>query len=697
MFYSHESIQAYGVSTVWLVSTIGLRSSTKKISRKAIQEVNVQKACETILQPGAPMALRLQGTLLYGLSRVYSQQCHYVLTDAERVQAHMRAVYNAPKDLILEDDPEFDLNPDLPVFHIDDDGNLAVPQVFSQTSRKTSSQLSPLQPDLSVSSSNRSILAAFDLSQSPFGSRRSAIPEAFGIGTMTPSKNDLNFLHTGDEERELQALDDWGIEIDADGNIITGAQEPRLPQLPQAKDPSFVNPADGEPALQFDADGDVFMSGALPVFHSDPPAPFGQQQEIRNPPEHEEEQPHENPEDKEVMREPKDSAGQAPVRAQRKRRRATVVPDNQTRVSRQELKSWVTNYLVNAGRATRPRHGTTLAEARKNAFNLVFGCGVAGVGLPTGLPGFPHPLASEFAGEGLQARLLGIVITPRDQPSRGRRRTALEAIELEQDGAERRVRRRIGEENEDHQDAQPKLPLHDDGDDADLPPVEVGRRAGSALPDIPSDAPWNRPSSQIPSSSIKAGGSKPPSRHVSASPLHGRGHLALPGPEIERFSDNQPVLGSDSVFGSEGFALLPYSQGGGGGSCISGSGGIKDSPPLPGVDTQSTSQLMQAALDREGRNFLSYVLSVAEEKGYHRHPGPARRANPPDNETTAARWVDFDMLFGAEDQSRAIVAQAFYHVLSLATKNVIRVAQDGQGTAQPHGTIRIGVSGTLVV
>lgn len=77
------------------MSTIGFRSTTRKISRKAIQEVDVQKACDTILQPGAPIALRLQGSLLYGLSRVYSQQCHYVLTDAERVQAHMRAFYSA--------------------------------------------------------------------------------------------------------------------------------------------------------------------------------------------------------------------------------------------------------------------------------------------------------------------------------------------------------------------------------------------------------------------------------------------------------------------------------------------------------------------------------------------------------------------------------------------------------------------------
>ena len=77
------------------MSNIGLRSATRKISRKAIQEVDVQKACATILKPTAPIALRLQGSLLYGLSRVYSQQCHYVLTDAERVQAHMRAFYNA--------------------------------------------------------------------------------------------------------------------------------------------------------------------------------------------------------------------------------------------------------------------------------------------------------------------------------------------------------------------------------------------------------------------------------------------------------------------------------------------------------------------------------------------------------------------------------------------------------------------------
>jgi hypothetical protein len=50
-----------------LVATIGQKSILKKVSRKAILNVNVPKACKTILEPGAPMALRLQASMLYGL------------------------------------------------------------------------------------------------------------------------------------------------------------------------------------------------------------------------------------------------------------------------------------------------------------------------------------------------------------------------------------------------------------------------------------------------------------------------------------------------------------------------------------------------------------------------------------------------------------------------------------------------------
>lgn len=70
-----------------LMATIG------KVNKKAIQEVNVPGACETITDPGAPLALRLQGNLLYGLSRVYYHQCRYVLDDVEKTQSYILSFF----------------------------------------------------------------------------------------------------------------------------------------------------------------------------------------------------------------------------------------------------------------------------------------------------------------------------------------------------------------------------------------------------------------------------------------------------------------------------------------------------------------------------------------------------------------------------------------------------------------------------
>jgi meiotic recombination protein REC8, fungi type len=75
-----------------LAATIG-KNSQKKLSRKAIQEVDVPKACDKIIHPEAPLALRLQGNLLYGVSRVFSQQCIYMLTDAERCRSDMLSYF----------------------------------------------------------------------------------------------------------------------------------------------------------------------------------------------------------------------------------------------------------------------------------------------------------------------------------------------------------------------------------------------------------------------------------------------------------------------------------------------------------------------------------------------------------------------------------------------------------------------------
>lgn len=507
--------------------------------------------------------------------------------------------------------------------------------------------------------------------------------EPFGAGTMTPGKEDNGLMVFGDEERELQALDDWGIEIDADGNIVPVMEEPQLPRLPQPENQQGTASLEQDQTAIFDEQGDVVMSG-VEIFHSDPPVAVeqGQEHQTQDQDQAQEEEVQEGAVEEEV------NSGGAPIRVQRRRRRPILALDDHTKVTRQELKSWSTNYLANAEQSSQRRHGTTANEARKNAFNLIFGRGIGGVGFPTGIPGIPHPLAPRFAGEGLHACLLGIIATHPEgedvETPRGRRRSALEALELDQDDAERRVRRRLSddEDSQNSQHAQPQLLQDDDvfqpllGDDDELPPVEVGRRAGSILPDIPSDVPWNRPSSQIPSSSIKGAGSKPPSRQVSASPLHGRGSLLIPVPDIERFSDDAgPFVG-----GSDGFAPLH-----------SGANSFPSDPVLPGgnknMQTQSTSQPMRTALDREGQNFLGYVESVAREKGHRTADGQNSHSDNNDKK----HWVEFDSLFEMEDRKRAVVAQAFYHVLSLATKNVVRVRQDGQGGTEAFGTIHVGV------
>jgi hypothetical protein len=60
-------------SLLRLVATLGSKSNLKKVSRKAILDVDVIKTCDTIIEPAAPMALRLSGNLLYVASPGYGR------------------------------------------------------------------------------------------------------------------------------------------------------------------------------------------------------------------------------------------------------------------------------------------------------------------------------------------------------------------------------------------------------------------------------------------------------------------------------------------------------------------------------------------------------------------------------------------------------------------------------------------------
>lgn len=73
-----------------------LVANNRKLNRKDIERVNVPQACTTIEKPpGAPIALRLQGNLLYGVSGVYLRQNSYLLDDAEKMWSAMRTFYRS--------------------------------------------------------------------------------------------------------------------------------------------------------------------------------------------------------------------------------------------------------------------------------------------------------------------------------------------------------------------------------------------------------------------------------------------------------------------------------------------------------------------------------------------------------------------------------------------------------------------------
>ena len=52
--------------------------------------MDVPKACEAVSESVVPLALRLQGNLLFGLTRVYERKCVYLLSDIETARTSLR-------------------------------------------------------------------------------------------------------------------------------------------------------------------------------------------------------------------------------------------------------------------------------------------------------------------------------------------------------------------------------------------------------------------------------------------------------------------------------------------------------------------------------------------------------------------------------------------------------------------------------
>ncbi|KAF2762438.1 hypothetical protein EJ05DRAFT_1798 [Pseudovirgaria hyperparasitica] len=706
MFYSHEVLTSrkYGVATIWLVATLGSKSALKKVNRKAISKVDVAKACDTIKEPEAPMALRLQSSLLYVLSivwrgqadehrygvvQVYSQQCQYVLLDAQNAYNSIRQFLKAnqnveidattvrarPDQLELADDPAF--MPGLAQLPLDFDF-----MDLDMGIGMRSQSLSLMSPGPSMRSRQGSgpTVAGLIIPEGSSQMGRAGF-QVRGDDGASAKQNDPSSIIRRDTMAGFDSEADFS--FDAEGNMID--IEPVMPSTPTPnarRNLAAEHRSDAAVRQGYSDAGQPqdFMGSELPPLVEDMILPDAEPFPPRA-----QQATHEPASQGFVVDQEESSAASAPLR--KRRTRKPIAADRELEVRNTELSRWNSDYneiMILATTAKMPQKA--IAQAKKNAEWLVLGRGIGGVGSGVGSHMVESPF-NMYCGDSLWEMITG---TKRREDKLRKRLRDPDVVDVEDtDSSEgRRVRAR-SEEGELRRGVEAQL-----GDQNELPPlgddtIELPRDEREVLDDrrMSSAMPWNITAS-IRGSSVARGidlgfpasaglsiggvsGSNNRQRLVSASPLQGRGSGAL-GPlsqYLEAGDDNAMPFESE-----------PYD---------SASGGVQNLEPIAADAADAPyvteSQQLRDALDREGQNFLEFIEQGIREKA----AGNAEEDMVHDDDHEDE--ITFEKLLPTHANNRLVAANAFLHVLSLATKNLIYVRQ-----SEAYGDIGLGLVEPIV-
>ena len=308
-------------------------------------------------------------------------------------------------------------------------------------------------------------------------------------------------------------------------------------------------------------------------------------------------------------------------------------------------------------------------QAKKNAEWWVFGHGINDIAV--GLGGFTNPLAV-FSG----AHLLEAILGPEAASTNKRDRSSSLSTD-----SERRTRPRLGDEdqvgrtgpaatNEDEDDMLPNF-----GDDT----IEHGRDAPPDLANYFSQMPWNI-SSRPPSRQHSRTGSIAPFPQglsstggfpTSAVGLPGSSHVPIPFPrQGSRMSSMSPLVGRGADVGGS-IDLAVHDDDGMHALLASDNPALQDfsfqlHDPAATVDTQNATQnqLVTAALDAESSKFLVIVRTTIEDK--------VKAIGAEEFERTE---VIFQEILPPNRHTKTVAAQAFYHVLALASKGLLAPRQ----------------------
>ncbi|KAF3941640.1 hypothetical protein ABW19_dt0201423 [Dactylella cylindrospora] len=732
MFYDHRILtqRKYGVATVWLVATIGSKSSlSKKVHKKEILEVDLAKACRTIVQSENPLALRLQSNLLFGVSRVFFEQYNYLFTDV--ANAHQRISRDIfinldtgkidlvgarirPEALLLQDDPTF--VPEL-AFIIPEYSKLPEDQLNAAT------QLSFEDKTILASERPGSVAQSIRSGASPFGQLivpDSSSLEGVGIGIQPFLGDDLNAQHGPeeqidddigfifDENGELQDLparvgsvvgDDFGgpiedIQEDAPAEF---PERRRWDSTPAASDRVREEHERGKAPnanLNFvnlgDLDNYANPEGRLGDGEEAEPFPFRRQ--ILD-----------NENDKPTSRNP---AGRV--------RLAQV--DESIELGSSQLVALGSSYLANMEQARQKKsHIQSLNAAKKAAIGYIYG--------------WNGMLRSDI----LQSRFEGMTILqllypdsthepPKKTQGIGRKRAIHEA-ELD-DGSQgsqigRRVRGDFSERQIDDEfalpaddmeaagfDEQVNDPVHDiqaghhETNLKSEQDVEVARRASSQTgADI---MPWNIPKRGSRAGSVVSlggfGTSSVGGVPSSVNRMYSSASRRIISPAVAAGTITGRRVGRATPTPLAGIARAALAQVAGTpdfedladlysnneltldeepiGDPAAPEGGLGDHEGTASAKETQNSQWLAEMLERESQNFFEYLeAQIIQKYGDMLY------------EEDAIRGITFEELVEPNHSSNVVAAQAFHHTLHLATRGAIRVTQ-----AECFGEITIRIT-----
>ncbi|KAK0272151.1 R8 protein [Friedmanniomyces endolithicus] len=688
MFYSHEVLTSrkYGVATVWLVATLGAKSTHKRVSRKAILDVDVQKACDTIERPEAPMALRLQSNLLYGVTRVYSQQCGYVLTDAEAAKNNMKAIFRVIRasgleaeggtkgradQLLLPDDPnflpDFDLVPiDLEQLDLNFD-----PSSVHAAEESQRSTLSPHNSQLVFGSQDSlPMLNIPGRSSSLFGGPVGG-GGSFGIRGDSGAGTGMRYR----DERFLD--DDLGITVEPDGTMRFSEEPARRSVVPSGRvDKIAVGDAGSRLEAGYEhggpgrsMPGQVDNDGFMPLQDDDDDYGANTGDAEAFPSRHGAEEALQQHTTSETVA--------APARHRNKPAPEVLTVDTTMELRNGDLARWNTDYVANMLEVTRHKHASrATAIAKDNARHWVLGAGNLGALSQSDML-VNGPLGM-FSGARLLEALTGLDLTGTGE-KRGR--------DLSDDEDGTRKRSRTLDEPSSDELGRGLEHQYDDGymtnTGDDYTGVEQGRGAPTPLDDrhLSSIFPWNRstggsrrPTGVFTSATLAgaagigtpAGGGLPMSRRASrlqsASPLVGRALAGTAAAALAEAGMDDMGLDQDPYGAEPGLAMSGLTS------------DFELFGPAAEVDTQTAaqSQWQRAALDTESAHFLGFVqAAVAEAEARHGQLG----AGEHDDEELVGS-VEFGELLPPERNTCVVAAQALLHVLTLGTKGLLDVEQE---------------------